>query len=466
MISKHWRLALCVIMIFLFIACGEAKSFSSSGSYSSQSVEQINDEKDTESSKDSDDQEEAAEVEELKIEDIDPVDSMRTADAAVAADEKFQQENAKNQNIQISFNELEDIREVYRPLNDCAPSRLMVGDTVYVSYGGSPNAIRSEPDVHPSDNKVYIAVQGEQLKVVGGPACSWGWILWKVKTSNGVVGWTPESDGKEFWLVPIIEPREIPTKIKSNSDLYKAYKEVEDVMSDKSLSNSEKQKQLRIKQDKYGEEVVSYIIRYVPVYNSDKGGFESFDSMMRGFASDYGDSSTSAPIEKDPVGAGMKIFFDPSPDTITDMLGLSGLGGGEAPSPYKTGAEPTQKAVVVPTNQPTRKPTIVPTSPPAQMRIIYQNECNQDIFAAIHYTDLSDNWITKGWWRIPPGGTADVADTRNIYFLYYAVTEDRSSEWKGDYSYLSVRGSSEKYPFGLIDTGKIYSTYTVPFKCP
>ena len=245
------------------------------------------------------------------------VNAMRTADAAMVDEQEYE----TSQQIDISFDQLEDVRDIYRPISDCAPSRLRIGDTIYVSYGGTPNGIRSEPDVHP-DNIFYRAVQGEQLRIIGGPACSWGWILWEVRTIHGQVGWTPESDGDEFWLVPIIDPRDLPSKVESDPELYKVYEEVESVMSSKSLSNSEKQERLRTTQDKYGEEVVAYIIRYVPVYNTDSGQFESFDSVMRGFASDYGYSSSNAPIETDPVGAGIKIFFDPSPETITEMLGL------------------------------------------------------------------------------------------------------------------------------------------------
>jgi hypothetical protein len=90
----------------------------------------------------------------------------------------------------------------YSPLSDCARSRLHQGDWAYISYGGGHNDIRSTPDTHPSDNVIGEAQEGELLLIVGGPECNYGWILWEVQTANGIRGWTPESDGKEFWIEP------------------------------------------------------------------------------------------------------------------------------------------------------------------------------------------------------------------------------------------------------------------------
>jgi hypothetical protein len=68
---------------------------------------------------------------------------------------------------------------------------------------GGRNAIRSEPDTQPSNNIIASAYPGDELKIIGGPECNYGYILWKVRMDNGVTGWTPESDGREFWLIPI-----------------------------------------------------------------------------------------------------------------------------------------------------------------------------------------------------------------------------------------------------------------------
>jgi hypothetical protein len=92
----------------------------------------------------------------------------------------------------------------YYPLSNCAASRIYKGDSVYVDFGGGNNGIRSSADVHSSTNKIATAYSGDVLVIIGGPVCSYGWILWEVRTVTGLTGWTPESDGITFWLNPIM----------------------------------------------------------------------------------------------------------------------------------------------------------------------------------------------------------------------------------------------------------------------
>jgi len=93
---------------------------------------------------------------------------------------------------------------LYYPIPDCAASRIHLGDSVFVSFEGGDNAIRSSSDLHSSTNKIEIAVTGDVLTITGNPQCSYNWIVWPImSTKTGAIGWTPESDGKSFWLVPI-----------------------------------------------------------------------------------------------------------------------------------------------------------------------------------------------------------------------------------------------------------------------
>lgn len=91
---------------------------------------------------------------------------------------------------------------LYTPLPGCASSHIHSNDWVMITFGGGRNAIRSTPDTHPTDNKIGFAEQGELIYVIDGPECNYGWLLWKVKTSSGIEGWTPETDGKRFFLEP------------------------------------------------------------------------------------------------------------------------------------------------------------------------------------------------------------------------------------------------------------------------
>ncbi len=90
---------------------------------------------------------------------------------------------------------------LYYPLSDCnAASRIHIGDWVVVNQASGGNYIREYADTHPSDNIIDTAEVGESMIVLSGPVCNYGWLLWEVQTTNGVRGWTAETDGNAFWL--------------------------------------------------------------------------------------------------------------------------------------------------------------------------------------------------------------------------------------------------------------------------
>lgn len=94
--------------------------------------------------------------------------------------------------------------EIYYPLSGCAGSRLHFGDVITVESAAEYVTIRNTPDTHPHDNKIGKILAGEQAEIIDGPVCNYGWILWKIrKNSDGMTGWIPESDGKEFWFMPV-----------------------------------------------------------------------------------------------------------------------------------------------------------------------------------------------------------------------------------------------------------------------
>ena len=89
---------------------------------------------------------------------------------------------------------------LYYPLKDCPPSHLAVGLGATVSMGGGRNAIRWTADVTTGENIIGYAAPGEYLEIIGGPECSFGWLLWEVRAPDGQIGWTPETDGKRYFL--------------------------------------------------------------------------------------------------------------------------------------------------------------------------------------------------------------------------------------------------------------------------
>jgi hypothetical protein len=101
--------------------------------------------------------------------------------------------------IQVGSNSSSD---TYYPIAGCAASRIHVGDRVGLTAGTSYATVRSYPDTHPSDNRIGRINQGETADVIGGPECNYGWLLWEIrKTTDGLTGWAPETDGVDFWLV-------------------------------------------------------------------------------------------------------------------------------------------------------------------------------------------------------------------------------------------------------------------------
>ena len=91
---------------------------------------------------------------------------------------------------------------VYYPLKDCVASRLHLGDLAMVSLKGGPNGIRYGRDMS-QDTIIAYADPGDILEITAGPWCSYGWLVWMVRTLDGVVGFTPEGNGNEYWLLPL-----------------------------------------------------------------------------------------------------------------------------------------------------------------------------------------------------------------------------------------------------------------------
>lgn len=106
----------------------------------------------------------------------------------------------------LTFGEVNSLKKsgyyVYYPVEGCGPSIVRPSFDVYVSMKGGKNAIRSSTDISSPHNIIGYALPGEHLKVISGPVCSWGWLMWMVETDYGLTGWTPESDGTSFWLIP------------------------------------------------------------------------------------------------------------------------------------------------------------------------------------------------------------------------------------------------------------------------
>lgn len=127
----------------------------------------------------------------------------------------------------------------------------------------------------------------------------------------------------------------VPAELRNDQRATAAYNEAYKLLNDQRLSEADKRSRMRVVQNTYGEAALTLALRYVPVYDQKEKRFVSFDTYMRNWAAEMGGNpSSGAPIERDPVGATMRIFFDPSPKTIYDMLGLEGATGSAQAGTY------------------------------------------------------------------------------------------------------------------------------------
>lgn len=91
----------------------------------------------------------------------------------------------------------------YFPLAKCPSSQLHVGDSAFINYEGGKNKLRNTPETHPSDNMIGEILPGEVIEIIDGPKCDFGLLLWEVRTTRNETGWTPETNGEEFWILPL-----------------------------------------------------------------------------------------------------------------------------------------------------------------------------------------------------------------------------------------------------------------------
>ena len=119
------------------------------------------------------------------------------------------------------------------------------------------------------------------------------------------------------------ESQQPPAFISNDPELRDTYQRARAIYTDPTETEESRQRKIRVLQRNRGEEAVTLVLRYVPVIDLEDGTVQTFDSHMRQMADTY-DSERGSPMDRDPVGAAMKILFDPSPGNITEMTGIGG----------------------------------------------------------------------------------------------------------------------------------------------
>ncbi len=65
--------------------------------------------------------------------------------------------------------------------------------------------------------------------------------------------------------------------------------------------------------------------------------------------------------------------------------------------------------------------------------ISLSNRCRFTVSVALHYNDLDDRWITRGWWNVEAGATVETdAKTRNSVLYFFAENRSKGKNWAGD----------------------------------
>jgi uncharacterized membrane protein len=74
-------------------------------------------------------------------------------------------------------------------------------------------------------------------------------------------------------------------------------------------------------------------------------------------------------------------------------------------------------------------------------QIFFENNYERTVYVAFGYYSVTDNytgWITRGWFKVIPGETAELLnynpDGQNLY--YYVQTENGKKKFEGDASLL------------------------------
>ncbi len=203
--------------------------------------------------------------------------------------------------------------------------RVSPGSIARITYTtGEGLRIRNAPRLDDS-NIVDLVAEGDYIDILDGPECVTGGpgvpprVFWKVRDREaGVEGWAAEGEPGNYYIEYYAPPRQL----RGDAELSAAFEAALGIMMSYDLSLAEKRAELRLVQRDYDEEVLVAVLEYVPVYDSDLHWFQDFDTYIRHFISGYGSWSSDSPFEEDPIRTGLAIFFDPSPENISALLGL------------------------------------------------------------------------------------------------------------------------------------------------
>ncbi len=92
---------------------------------------------------------------------------------------------------------------IYYPIMDCVASRLHIGDRAFVAFVNDLVGIYQSKDIE--DAPLFRKPNaGEELEILDGPWCRNGALVWQtLAKADELVGFTPEGNGQQYWLLPL-----------------------------------------------------------------------------------------------------------------------------------------------------------------------------------------------------------------------------------------------------------------------
>jgi len=118
-------------------------------------------------------------------------------------------------------------------------------------------------------------------------------------------------------------------------------------------------------------------------------------------------------------------------------------------------------------------------------RIVLRSACPYEVAVALHYQDLDDAWVTRGWWMVPPRGSVTTdAMTRSQVLYFYAENQAVGRVWDGTGSGESISQTISDSRFDHVVgerfayegaravsffrrlSGREWTDYTEVFECP
>jgi hypothetical protein len=118
-------------------------------------------------------------------------------------------------------------------------------------------------------------------------------------------------------------------------------------------------------------------------------------------------------------------------------------------------------------------------------RIVLRSACPYEVAVALHYQDLDDAWVTRGWWLVPPRESVTTdAMTRSQVLYFYAENQAVGRVWDGTGSEESISQTisdsrfdhvaGERFAYEGARTvsffrrlsGREWMDYTEVFECP